>query len=198
MKINVKILQGAECNVEVELGDSIERLKELVQSQLNISPANQRLLHRGKTLQEGTQIKVGHISFFLIKMIIFSYFQDYSLKDGDKLHLVVKKDSTPPASVPAAAVTPANTNTGCIETQTEVLPRVLLEREMTKVLRSHYNSDSEIRKIVSAFVKNIEKKLGALSLDDIERICERLELILKGFCINIIQLIHFVGGITSK
>ena len=59
MKINVKILQGAECNVDVELGDSIERLKELVQSHLNISPANQRLLHRGKTLQDGTQIKVG-------------------------------------------------------------------------------------------------------------------------------------------
>ena len=88
--------------------------------------------------------------------------------------------------MPAAAVTPVNTNTGCIETQTEVLPRVLLEREMTKVLRSHYNSDSELRKIVSAFVRNIEKKLGALSLDDIERICERLDLtlILKRFCIT--------------
>jgi len=155
MKINVKILQGAECNVDVELGDTIERLKELVQAHLNIIPANQRLLHRGKTLQDGTLIK------------------DYSLKDGDKVHLVVKKDSTPPASLPAAPVTTVNTNTGCIETQTEVQPRVLLEREMTKVLRSHYNSDSEIRKIVSAFVRNIEKKLGALSLDDIERICER-------------------------
>lgn len=155
MKINVKILQGAECNVDVELGDTIERLKELVQAHLNIIPANQRLLHRGKTLQDGTLIK------------------DYSLKDGDKVHLVVKKDSTPPASLPVAPVTTVNTNTGCIETQTEVQPRVLLEREMTKVLRSHYNSDSEIRKIVSAFVRNIEKKLGALSLDDIERICER-------------------------
>ena len=59
MKINVKILQGAECNVDVELGDTIERLKELVQAHLNISPANQRLLHRGKTLQDGTLIKVG-------------------------------------------------------------------------------------------------------------------------------------------
>jgi len=157
MKINVKILQGAECNVDVDLGDSVERLKELVQIQLNISPDNQRLLHRGKTLQDGTHIK------------------DYSLKEGDKLHLVVKKDSTPPAnaSAPSSGVTTQNTNTGCIETQTEVLPRVLLEREMTKVLRSHYSSDSDIRKVVSAFVRNIEKKLGALSLDDIERICER-------------------------
>ena len=88
--------------------------------------------------------------------------------------------------MPVAPVTTVNTsNTGCIETQTEVEPRVLLEREMTKVLRSHYTSDSEIRKIVSAFVRNIEKKLGALSLDDIERICERLEskLLLIGLCL---------------
>ena len=94
--------------------------------------------------------------------------------------------------MPAAAVTPVNTNTGCIETQTEVLPRVLLEREMTKVLRSHYNSDSELRKIVSAFVRNIEKKLGALSLDDIERICERLDLTLILKRSSIIQSISQV------
>ena len=31
MKINVKILQGAECNVDVVGGDSVDRLKELVQ-----------------------------------------------------------------------------------------------------------------------------------------------------------------------
>ena len=114
-------------------------------------------------------------SDFHLRIAINAYFQDYSLKEGDKLHLVVKKDSTPPAnaSAPSSGVTTQNTNTGCIETQTEVLPRVLLEREMTKVLRSHYSSDSDIRKVVSAFVRNIEKKLGALSLDDIERICER-------------------------
>ena len=31
MKINVKILQGAECNVDVLSDDSVDRLKELVQ-----------------------------------------------------------------------------------------------------------------------------------------------------------------------
>ena len=31
MKINVKILQGAECNVDVVSDDSVDRLKELVQ-----------------------------------------------------------------------------------------------------------------------------------------------------------------------
>jgi len=153
MKINVKILQGAECNVDVLSDDSVDRLKELVQTQLNISPTNQRLLHKGKTLQDGTLIK------------------EYNLKEGDKLHLVVKKDSTPPAA--ATGAVSKTSSTGCIETQTEILPRVLLEREMTRILKPHYSSDSEVRKVVSAFVKIIEKKLHALSLDDIERICER-------------------------
>ena len=157
MKINVKILQGAECNVDITADESVDRLKELVQTQLNISPAHQRLLHKGKTLQDGTLV------------------QEYSLKEGDKLHLVVKKDATPPAAAAAAAETTATApaNTGCIETQTELLPRVLLEREMTRILRSHYSSDAEVRKVVGVFVKNVERKLNNLSLDDIERICER-------------------------
>ena len=157
MKINVKILQGAECNVDITADESVDRLKELVQTQLNISPAHQRLLHKGKTLQDGTLV------------------QEYSLKEGDKLHLVVKKDATPPAAAAAetTATATAAANTGCIETQTELLPRVLLEREMTRILRSHYSSDAEVRKVVGVFVKNVERKLNNLSLDDIERICER-------------------------
>ena len=155
MKINVKILQGAECNVDITAAESVDRLKELVQTQLNISPAHQRLLHKGKTLQDGTLV------------------QEYSLKEGDKLHLVVKKDATPPAAAAAETTATVATNTGCIETQTELLPRVLLEREMTRILRSHYSSDAEVRKVVGVFVKNVERKLNNLSLDDIERICER-------------------------
>ena len=139
--------------MDITADESVDRLKELVQTQLNISPAHQRLLHKGKTLQDGTLV------------------QEYSLKEGDKLHLVVKKDATPPAAAETTATAAANT--GCIETQTELLPRVLLEREMTRILRSHYSSDAEVRKVVGVFVKNVERKLNNLSLDDIERICER-------------------------
>ena len=139
--------------MDITADESVDRLKELVQTQLNISPAHQRLLHKGKTLQDGTLV------------------QEYSLKEGDKLHLVVKKDATPPAAAETTAAAAANT--GCIETQTELLPRVLLEREMTRILRSHYSSDAEVRKVVGVFVKNVERKLNNLSLDDIERICER-------------------------
>jgi len=164
MKINVKILQGAECNVDVVGGDSVDRLKELVQTHLNISPSNQRLLHRGKTLQDGTLI------------------QEYNLKEGDKLHLVVKKEASPAAAAIVSESTKTTTTTGCIETQTEIEPKVLLEREMTRILKAHYSSDSEVRKVVGAFVKNVEKKLNSLSLDDIERICDRW---------NSEQVIHF-------
>ena len=141
--------------MDITAAESVDRLKELVQTQLNISPAHQRLLHKGKTLQDGTLV------------------QEYSLKEGDKLHLVVKKDATPPAAAAAETTATAAANTGCIETQTELLPRVLLEREMTRILRSHYSSDAEVRKVVGVFVKNVERKLNNLSLDDIERICER-------------------------
>ena len=96
--------------------------------------------------------------------------QDYHLKEGDKLHLVVKKDSSPVQTVQSPS---KKSSTGSIETQTEVPPRVLLEREMTRILKPRYSSDSEVRKVVSAFIRNIEKKLNALSLDDIEKICER-------------------------
>ena len=101
MKVNVKILQGAECNVDVTHGDSVETLKvnlyphcitssyqgkqfsrkvrknpcslqELVKAQLNISPSDQKLMLRGKKLQEGTLLG------------------DYNLREGDRLHLVVR------------------------------------------------------------------------------------------------------------
>ena len=89
MKVKVKILQGAECNVDVTHGDSVETLKvrlkkrdrkkttfqELVKAQLNISPGDQKLMLRGKKLQEGTLLG------------------DYNLREGDRLHLVVLSSS---------------------------------------------------------------------------------------------------------
>ena len=93
MKINVKILQGAECNVDVELGDTIERLKELVQAHLNIIPANQRLLHRGKTLQDGTLIKVGPI-IYKCYMLFVHVFRITVLKTATRSILLSRR--TPP------------------------------------------------------------------------------------------------------
>jgi len=158
----VKILQGAECNVDVVGADSVDHLKELVKVHLNICPSDQRLLHKGKTLQDGTLI------------------QEYNLREGDKLHLVVKKESTPSESnrVVKKETTPSESKdikrplSGCIETQTEPLARSVLETELHKLLKPNCSNDSEVKKLVSAILKNIDRKLSSLSFDDIERICD--------------------------
>jgi len=162
MKVSVKILQGAECNVDVVGADSVDHLKELVKVHLNICPSDQRLLHKGKTLQDGTLI------------------QEYNLREGDKLHLVVKKESTPSESnrVVKKESTPSESKdikrplSGCIETQTEPLARSVLETELHKLLKPNCSNDSEVKKLVSAILKNIDRKLSSLSFDDIERICD--------------------------
>jgi len=136
MKVTVKILQGQECSVEIGAEDSVDRLKELVAEQLNVATCNQRILFRGKTLQEGTNIK------------------EYNLNEGAKLHLVVKKD---------VSVAKAEHETGAKK----------FEEELFKQMRKSFKSDDDTRKVVLAFMKNFEKRMLALSLDDIERICER-------------------------
>jgi len=146
MKLKVKILQGAECNVDITVEDSVEKLKDLVKASLNISPGDQRLLHKGKALQDGTSLG------------------EYNLREGDRLHLVVKKDSTPPSDT--------TSTTGCIETQTEVSPSTLLANEVFRVLKGHYSSDTEARRVSTLFCSRLEKRLDCLSLDDIEGVCE--------------------------
>jgi len=148
--VKVKILQGAECNVDVTHGDSVETLKELVKAQLNISPGDQKLMLRGKKLQEGTLLG------------------DYNLREGDRLHLVVKKEATPDLQGGSATAPP----TGCIETQTEPSRREVLESTITRLLRPHYGAEADARKVAAATVKNFDKKLNCLSLEDIEKICE--------------------------
>lgn len=136
MKVTVKILQGQECSVEIGAEDTVDSLKEMVAEHLNIAPCNQRILFRGKTLQEGTAIK------------------EYNLSEGSKLHLAVKKESS---------VAKSEHEKG----------KNKLEEELFKQMRKSFKSDDDTRKVVVAFMKSFEKRMLALSLDDIERICER-------------------------
>lgn len=135
MKLTVKILQGVECCVEVTEENTIEDLKSAVEKELNIPAGSQRLILKGKTLQDSTVLK------------------EYKIKDGDKVHLSVK--NSPPPSKPEDS-------------------RAVLEAELKKVLKEHFRGEEECVKITSAILRIIDRKLGALSLDDIERICEGL------------------------
>ncbi|XP_023321941.1 ubiquitin-like protein 4A [Eurytemora carolleeae] len=80
--ITVKILQGAECALEITEDNTTEDLKAGVERELKIPTENQKLVLKGKTLQDFTTLK------------------EYKIKDGDKIFLVVK-----PGSVPAVPPT---------------------------------------------------------------------------------------------
>ena len=80
--------------------------------------------------------------------------KEYNLVEGAKLHLVVKKEDSPTKCENKSA---ANK----------------VEEELFKQMRKHFKSEDDTRKVVLAFIKNFETKMVSLSLDDIERICER-------------------------
>ena len=48
----------------------------------------------------------------------------------------------------------------------------MLEGELVATLRPHFPSESDARKVAAAFVKNLDRRLATLSLEDVERICE--------------------------
>ena len=70
--------------------------------------------------------------------------------------------------------TPTNGNATEVSAAAVAAPeRSRLEDEIFRLFRGHLNSDAEAERLLTAFLKNLEKRLTTLSLDDIERICER-------------------------
>ena len=95
-----------------------------MKAQLNISPGDQKLMLRGKKLQEGTLLG------------------DYNLREGDRLHLVVssssnspehlqtllfqvRKEATPDLQASAKEGSASGPATGCIETQVMILAKTV-------------------------------------------------------------------------
>lgn len=74
MRLSVKVVGGSECECEASPDSSVEALKRDVEVKLNLGKdTEQKLLFRGKALQDGTQIS------------------DYNLSDGSKLKVVLKR-----------------------------------------------------------------------------------------------------------
>ncbi|XP_037079017.1 ubiquitin-like protein 4A [Pollicipes pollicipes] len=72
MEITVKILQGEECQVEVSQDTTISMLKTLVESKLRVPKQTQKLVYRGKTLQDDETVTSSRLTpgakVFLVTM----------------------------------------------------------------------------------------------------------------------------------
>jgi len=153
MRLSVKVLGGQECCVDAKDDYTVEQLKADIESKLKLGKTEQKLLFKGKTLQDGT------------------FLSAYKLADGSKLNLILKREAAPAS----AATTNSETGTGNRQNSpapAKVIPskKATLEEELAKHLRKHFKSEADTKKVISTFMAIYDRKLSALSLDDVERI----------------------------
>jgi len=148
MRLSVKVLGGQECCVDAKDDYTVEQLKADIEAKLKLGKTEQKLLFKGKTLQDGT------------------FLSAYKLTDGSKLNLILKREA-------ALSGTTANSdNQSRHGSPVESIPskKSTLEEELSKHLRKHFKSEADTKKVISTFMAVYNRKLSALSLDDVERI----------------------------
>ncbi|XP_030639871.1 ubiquitin-like protein 4A [Chanos chanos] len=148
MILTVKPLQGKECNVQVTEDEKVSTVKELVSERLNIPPNQQRLLYKGKALADEHRLS------------------DYSIGPEAKLNLVVRPAPEKGAVAGGAAgstsaAASSNGNTGGVW------------QLLSAVLAKHFSA-ADAAKVQEQLIKDYERSLRQLSLDDIERLAGRM------------------------
>ncbi|XP_051950186.1 ubiquitin-like protein 4A [Xyrauchen texanus] len=144
MILTVKPLQGKECNVQVTENEKVWTVKELVSERLNIPPSQQRLLYKGKALSDEQSLS------------------DYSIGPEAKLNLVVR-----PAGERSGGAMEASSS--CNNGK----PGNSVWQLLSTVLAKHF-SLADAAKVQEQLIKDYERSIRLLSLDDIERMASRL------------------------
>lgn len=145
MILTVKPLQGKECSVQVTEDEKVSTVKELVSERLNIPANQQRLLYKGKALADEHRLS------------------DYSIGPEAKLNLVIR----PVGERTGASGMAAGSSGGSSSTQGAVWQTV------STILARHF-SPADAAKVHEQLIKDYERSLRQLSLDDIERLAGRL------------------------
>eukprot|EP00189_Rhodosorus_marinus_P007180 CAMPEP_0113954162 /NCGR_PEP_ID=MMETSP0011_2-20120614/314_1 /TAXON_ID=101924 /ORGANISM="Rhodosorus marinus" /LENGTH=77 /DNA_ID=CAMNT_0000963089 /DNA_START=70 /DNA_END=303 /DNA_ORIENTATION=+ /assembly_acc=CAM_ASM_000156 len=72
MLIKVKMLTGTEREIDIDAGDTVERIKMRIEEKEGILPGQQRLIFGGRSLADNTMAK------------------EYGIEGGSVLHLVLQ------------------------------------------------------------------------------------------------------------
>ncbi|TKS78929.1 Ubiquitin-like protein 4A [Collichthys lucidus] len=145
MILTVKPLQGKECSVQVTEDEKVSTVKELVSERLNIPANQQRLLYKGKALADEHRLS------------------DYSIGPEAKLNLVIR----PVGERTGASGMVAGSSSSGGSMQGRVWQTV------STILARHF-SPADAAKVHEQLIKDYERSLRQLSLDDIERLAGRL------------------------
>ncbi|XP_038558359.1 ubiquitin-like protein 4A [Micropterus salmoides] len=154
MILTVKPLQGKECSVQVNEDEKVSTVKELVSERLNIPANQQRLLYKGKALADEHRLS------------------DYSIGPEAKLNLVIRPvGERTGASGTAAASSSGSCSSSSSSSSSSTQGRVW--QTVSTILARHF-SPADAAKVHEQLIKDYERSLRQLSLDDIERLAGRL------------------------
>ncbi|XP_056274430.1 ubiquitin-like protein 4A [Pseudoliparis swirei] len=147
MILTVKPLQGKECSVQVTEDEKVSKVKDLVSERLNIPANQQRLLYKGKALADEHRLC------------------DYSIGPEAKLNLVVR---------PVGERTGASgLASSCSSSSSSSSSQGRVWQTVSTILARHF-SPADAAKVHEQLIKDYERSLRQLSLDDVERLAGRL------------------------
>jgi len=143
MKINVKALHGRDCNPVVSEHTNVEELKQLIMNELDIPVEHQRLMFKGKPLQDAMTL------------------QQCGVTPDSKIFLSIKETTAADQS------RSSSTHSASLDSKSSEP----LRRRLLVVLRRHFQyADAE--RVADEFLKDLQEQLSRLSLDDIERLAK--------------------------